>query len=89
MHIVSDPSLRRPGYIYNSHGIGYPAASRPFIVWNHIDGPLLHARASTTLTAWRENTGRKSRPHLRKLRASHELRQRHRLPGWILTGGSQ
>lgn len=44
MHIVSDPSLQRPGYIYNSRGIGYPSASRPFIVWNHIDGPLLHAR---------------------------------------------
>ncbi len=44
MHFISDKSLQRPGYIYNSHGVGYPASSRPHIVWGHIDGPLLHAR---------------------------------------------
>lgn len=44
MYIVPDPSLQRPGYIYNSHGIGYPATNRPWIMWNHIDGPLLHFR---------------------------------------------
>jgi hypothetical protein len=24
MHFVSDKSLRRPGYVYNEHGVGYP-----------------------------------------------------------------
>jgi hypothetical protein len=42
MHIVSDKSLQRPGYIYNNHGVGYPAGIEPEIIWNHIDGPLLH-----------------------------------------------
>lgn len=42
MHVVSDPSLRRPGYIYDRHGVGVPAAAQPFINWKHIDGPLLY-----------------------------------------------
>lgn len=42
MHIVSDKSLQRPGYIYNERGVGYPIGIKPSIVWNHIDGPLLH-----------------------------------------------
>lgn len=40
MHFVSDPSLQRPGYIYNKHGVGYPAGAKPYIRPN-IDGPLL------------------------------------------------
>jgi hypothetical protein len=24
MHIVSDKSLQRPGYVYNDQGVGYP-----------------------------------------------------------------
>ena len=41
MHIVSDKSLQRPGYVYRD-GVGFPAGIEPAIVWNHIDGPLLH-----------------------------------------------
>lgn len=54
MHIVSSPELQRPGYVYNAHGIGYPASSRPEIVWKHIDGPLLHYRDGQLhwLTLW-------------------------------------
>lgn len=44
MHIVSDQSLQRPGYIYNERGVGYPADSEPYIKWKHIDGPLLVCR---------------------------------------------
>jgi hypothetical protein len=40
-HFVSDKSLERPGYIYEN-GVGYPIGVKPAIVWNHIDGPLLH-----------------------------------------------
>jgi hypothetical protein len=42
MHIVSDESLQRPGYVYNEHGVGYPAGMTWSIVWKHIDGPLMH-----------------------------------------------
>lgn len=46
MHICSDKSMKRPGYIYEHSGagwIGYPADFRPAEVnWRHIDGPLLH-----------------------------------------------
>lgn len=54
MHIASDKSLYRAGYIYNERGIGYPAGNRPYIVWKHIDGPLLHARDGQLhwLTLW-------------------------------------
>lgn len=41
-HIISDPSLKRPGYIYNEHGVGYPQGMKPEIIWDHIDGPLLY-----------------------------------------------
>lgn len=41
MHFVSDPSLQRPGYVYNEHGVGY-VPTQPTIVWKHIDGPLLY-----------------------------------------------
>lgn len=41
MHIVSDKSLQRPGYIYNEAGIGYPAGMTHSVNWNHIDGPLM------------------------------------------------
>lgn len=42
VHIVSDKSLQRPGYVYNASGVGYPAGLQPHINWKHIDGPLLH-----------------------------------------------
>lgn len=42
MHIASDKSLYRAGYIYNAQGVGYPSGSRPSINWHHIDGPLLY-----------------------------------------------
>jgi hypothetical protein len=41
MHIVSHPSLQRADYRYNAHGIGYHKDARPYIKWEHIDGPLL------------------------------------------------
>ncbi len=54
MHIISDPSLKRPGYVYNKQGIGYPAGSDPEIIWKHIDGPMLCARDGQLhwLTPW-------------------------------------
>lgn len=42
MHIVSDNSLKRPGYVYNEYGIGYPAGKTWSINWKHIDGPLMY-----------------------------------------------
>jgi hypothetical protein len=41
IHIVSDPSLQRPGYVYEN-GVGYPAGIEPKVNWKHIDGPLLY-----------------------------------------------
>jgi hypothetical protein len=41
IHITSDPSLRRPGYVYRD-GMGSPMEAQPSINWNHIDGPLLY-----------------------------------------------
>jgi hypothetical protein len=41
MHFVSDPSMQRAGYTYNSHGVGWPSDSEPHVKWKHIDGPLL------------------------------------------------
>ena len=54
MHIVSDKSLQRPGFIYNKYGVGYPQGGQPFINWKHIDGPLLYARDGQLhwLTLW-------------------------------------
>lgn len=55
MHLASDPSLRRPGYIYNHHGVGFRADSRPSINWEHIDGPLLYYRdGQLHWLTWRE-----------------------------------
>lgn len=49
MHIISDQSLRRQGYVYeelpnNGGWIGRPETNRPSINWKHIDGPLLYFR---------------------------------------------
>jgi hypothetical protein len=54
MHLVSDKSLERPGYIYDSHGFGWPVKSLPFINARHIDGPLLFFRDGQMhwLTLW-------------------------------------
>jgi hypothetical protein len=41
MHIISDKSMKRPGYVYDASGIGLPAGTEPQITWKHIDGPLL------------------------------------------------
>ena len=40
MHIISDPIMKRPGYIYRDN-VGYPIGTQPHIVWKHVDGPLL------------------------------------------------
>jgi hypothetical protein len=54
MHIVSHDSLKRPGYIYDSNGVGIPAGLQPHINWKHIDGPLLHTSDAGLhwLTLW-------------------------------------
>jgi hypothetical protein len=41
IHIVSDKSMERPGYVYKN-GIGVPEDQGYFIVWKHIDGPLMY-----------------------------------------------
>lgn len=41
MHITSDKSTQRPGWVY-SNGIGYPIGTQPYVNWKHIDGPLLY-----------------------------------------------
>lgn len=41
LHIASDKSLERPGYVYRD-GIGYPVGVKPYINWKHVDGPLLY-----------------------------------------------
>ena len=57
MHFVSDKAYQRPGYVYENAGggwIGYPAGMEPSVVWNHIDGPVLHRSDGgiTWLTVW-------------------------------------
>lgn len=42
MHIISDPSMKRDGYVYDSSGVGIHISSQPSINWKHIDGPLLY-----------------------------------------------
>lgn len=54
MHIISDPSLKRPGYVYEN-GVGTPIGSQPEIVWNHVDGPLLYcSNGRLHWLTWRE-----------------------------------
>ena len=55
MHIISDASLKRHGYVYERDGtaegfIGYPVESDFNVVWKHIDGPLL--KTSTGKLHW-------------------------------------
>lgn len=50
MHITNDPNLRRPGYVYDSNGIGTHVGSQPYINWKHVDGPLLYC--SNGLLHW-------------------------------------
>lgn len=40
-HIVSDPRMKRPGYVYDANGVGVHVSAQPHINWSHIDGPLL------------------------------------------------
>jgi hypothetical protein len=55
MHIVSDKSLQRPGYICNESGIGYPEGMRHSMNWKHIDGPLMyHSNGQLHWLTWRE-----------------------------------
>lgn len=55
MHFVSDPSLQRDGYTYNSQGVGWPTESRPHVKWKHIDGPLLvYSDGQMYWLTWRE-----------------------------------
>ncbi|KGT75837.1 hypothetical protein MA20_32125 [Bradyrhizobium japonicum] len=44
MHFISDPSLKRPGYVYHGN-VGYPICNQPRVDWKHADGPLLHCSA--------------------------------------------
>jgi hypothetical protein len=41
IHIISEDSLKRPGFVYDDDGVGYPIGNEPYINWSHIDGPLL------------------------------------------------
>lgn len=54
MHIVSDKLLERPGWKYNSDGVGYPEGMEPLIRWHHIDGPVLYTSTGKLywLTFW-------------------------------------
>lgn len=58
MHFISDPSLKRPGYIYQrapSGWVGHRADSQPHINWKHIDGPLLRTSdGQLHWLTWRE-----------------------------------
>jgi hypothetical protein len=50
MHIISDKSLKRPGYTYQRTPggafVGYPTDFRPATVnWKNVDGPLLYLKA--------------------------------------------
>lgn len=49
-HIISDPSMKRSGYIYDANGVGTHISAQPRIVWKHIDGPLLYC--SNGLLHW-------------------------------------
>lgn len=54
MHFISDPRLKRPGYVYRN-GAGYPIGAEPHINWKHIDGPLLHCSdGQLHWLTWRE-----------------------------------
>ena len=50
MHIISDPSLKRPGYVYDENGVGTHIGAQPTINWDHVDGPLLYC--SNGLLHW-------------------------------------
>lgn len=55
MHLVSDKSLQRPGYVYNEQGVGYPAGKSYSMNWKHIDGPLMyHSDGGLHWLTWRE-----------------------------------
>lgn len=55
MHIISDPSMRRPGYTYTRDGVGTPMFAQPTINWHHVDGPLLYcADGQLHWLTWRE-----------------------------------
>jgi hypothetical protein len=41
IHIVSDPKLQRPGYVYKD-GVGVRQDRVPSVNYKHIDGPLLY-----------------------------------------------
>lgn len=43
VHIVfGNENLKRPGYVYDQHGVGVPNGLEPIINWKHVDGPLLY-----------------------------------------------
>jgi hypothetical protein len=58
MHIISDPSMKRHGYIYRHAAgglVGVPMDSQPCINWKHIDGPLLYTSdGQLHWLTWRE-----------------------------------
>jgi len=53
MHIISENSLKRPGYVYDESGVGREGGDIN-INWNHIDGPLLTTSTGRLhwLTLW-------------------------------------
>lgn len=54
MHFISDPRMKRPGYIYRGN-VGYPVGTQPKINWKHIDGPLLYTSdGQLHWLTWRE-----------------------------------
>ena len=54
MHIISDPSMKRPGYVYRGN-VGFPIGTQPSINWKHVDGPLLYTSdGQLHWLTWRE-----------------------------------
>lgn len=55
MHFIDDKGVQRPDYIYDDHGVGYHKDARPYVKWDHIDGPLLICRdGQLHWLTWRE-----------------------------------
>lgn len=55
MHLTSHRNIRRPGHVYNQHGVGAPAFDQPRINWKHVDGPLLYCSdGQLHWLTWRE-----------------------------------
>lgn len=77
IHIASDKTLQRPGYIYGSNGIGHSENAVPEIVWGHIDGPLLYTsdHGLHWLTLWERFQMLVSLTDIHALDRKHKRRQ--------------